>query len=88
MSKATLRKEKWTLSFDAALKKAVIEEAGKAGVYPVAFLEEMVREKLNPYGYTDVKDSVAHVRAIRKKSKEVSAKAFLEELRKWQKSNS
>ena len=48
----------------------------------------MVREKLNPYGYTDVKDSVAHVRAIRKKSKEVSAKAFLDEIKRWQKPGS
>lgn len=88
MAKAALKKEKWTLSFDSLLKRAVITEANKKGVYPVNFLEEMVREKLNPYGYTDVKDSVAHVRAIRKKSKEVSAKAFLDEIKRWQKSGS
>ena len=88
MAKAALKKEKWTLSFDSSLKRAVITEANKKGVYPVNFLEEMVREKLNPYGYTDVKDSVAHVRAIRKKSKEVSAKAFLDEIKRWQKPGS
>lgn len=88
MAKTALKKEKWTLSFDVSLKNAVIEEARKTGVYPVTLLEEMVRERLNPYGYTDVKDSVAHVRAIRKKSKEVSAKAFLKEIKRWQKSNS
>jgi hypothetical protein len=88
MPKAILKKEKWTLSFDASLKGAVIKEAKKKGVYPVNLLEEMVREKLNPYGYTDVKDSVAHVRAIRKKSKGVSSKAFLDEIKRWQKSNS
>jgi len=88
MTKAILKKEKWTLSFDSSLKGAVIKEAKKKGVYPVTLLEEMVREKLNPYGYTDVKDSVAHVRSLRKKSKEVSAKTFLNEIMKWQKSKS
>lgn len=88
MAKTALKKEKWTLSFDPSLKSAVIKEAKRKGLYPVTVLEEMVREKLNPYGYTDVKDSVAHVRAIRKKSKEVSAKAFLDEIKTWQKSNS
>ncbi|HWR59258.1 MAG TPA: hypothetical protein VN328_10250 [Thermodesulfovibrionales bacterium] len=88
MTKTALRKEKWTLSFDSSLKDAVIREAKEKGIYPVNLLEDMVREKFNPYGYTDVKDSVAHVRAIRKKSKEVSGKAFLEEIKRWQKSNS
>ena len=88
MAKAVLKKEKWTLSFDSSLKSAIIKDARKKGVYPVNVLEDMVREKLNPYGYTDVKDSVAHVRAIRKKSKEISTKEFLEEIRRWQKSNS
>ena len=88
MPKAVLKKEKWTLSFDSALKDAIIKEARKKGVYPVNVLEDMVREKLNPYGYTDVEDSVAHVKAIRKKSKEISTKEFLEEIRIWQKSNS
>lgn len=36
--------------------------------------------------HKSAKDSVAHVRAIRKKSKEVSAKTFLDEIKKWQKS--
>ncbi len=77
MAKAALKKEKWTLSFDSSLKDAVIREAREKGIYPVSILEEMVRERFNPYGYTDVKDSVAHVRALRKKSKKISAKAFL-----------
>ncbi len=88
MARAILNKEKWTLSFDSSLKGAIIREARKKGVYPVALLEEIVREKLNPYGYTDVKDSVAHVRSLRKKSKEVSAKSFLDEIITWQKSKS
>ena len=85
MAKAVLKKKKWTLSFDSSLKGAVIREAKKKGVYPVTLLEEMVREKLNPYGHTDVKDSVAHVRSLRKKSKEFPAKVFLDEILKWQK---
>ena len=88
MAKTVLKKEKWTLSFDSSLKGAVIKEARKKGVYPVSLLEEIVREKLNPYGYTDVKDSVSYVRAIRKKSKELPAKAFLDEIKRWQKSKS
>jgi hypothetical protein len=88
MAKTILKKEKWTLSFDSSLKGAVINEARKKGVYPVSILEEIVREKLNPYGYTDVKDSVSYVRAIRKKSKELSSKAFLDEIKRWQKSKS
>jgi len=40
--------EKWTLSFDSRLKKAVIREAKSRGVYLVHFLEELVREKMNP----------------------------------------
>lgn len=86
MAKTVLKKEKWTLSFDSSLKEAVIREAKEKGVYPVSVLEEMVREKFNPYGYTDVKDSVEHVRSIRKKSKGVSTKAFLDEIKRWQKS--
>lgn len=88
MAKAVLKKEKWTLSFDSALKKVVVKEAKKKGVYPVTLLEEMVREKLNPYGYTDVKDSVAYVRSIRRKSKGVSSKALIDEIKRWQKSKS
>lgn len=88
MPKAVLKKEKWTLSFDASLKEAVIRQAKKKGIYPVAFLEEMVREKLNPYGHTDVEDSVAYVRAIRKKSKGISSKEFLDDIKRWQKSKS
>lgn len=88
MAKAALKKEKWTLSFDALLKEAVTKEAKKKGIYPVTFLEEMVREKLNPYGHTDVKDSVSYVRTIRKRSKGVLSKEFLDEIKRWQKSKS
>jgi hypothetical protein len=50
MAKAALKKEKWTLSFDPRLKNLLIKEARKKGVYPVNLLEEIVRERYNPFG--------------------------------------
>ena len=78
-----LKKEKWTLSFDPKLKKAVIHEAKTRGVYPVQFLEDLVREKINPYGHTDVKDSVKHVRELRKKNVDKTEEEFIEEILQW-----
>jgi hypothetical protein len=88
MPKTSLKKDKWTLSFDPNLKRLVIRAARRRGVYPVAVLEEMVREKFNPYGHTDVRDSVAYVRALRRSSDKKADEAFLEEIRRWQKSGS
>ncbi len=85
MSKVALKKEKWTLSFDPKLKEAVKREAKAMGIYPVNFLEELVREKINPYGHTDVKNSVKYVRELRRKSKDAADDKFLEEIRKWKK---
>ena len=85
MPKTALKKEKWTLSFDPKLKKAVIREAENKGIYPVNYLEELVREKINPYGHTDVKDSVKYVRELRKKSKDITDDKFLEEILEWKK---
>ena len=88
MAKKRLKKEKWTLSFDPYLKNLVIMEARKKGIYPVSFLEEILREKFNPYGYTDVIDSITHVRKMRKSSEEKTDAEFLKEIREWQKSQS
>ncbi len=88
MSKAALKKEKWTLSFDPRLKRLLIKEARKKGIYPVSLLEQIVRERFNPYGHTDVKDSIAYVREIRKGSRSQLDEVFLNEIRKWQKSAS
>jgi len=88
MSKTALKKEKWTLSFDEGLKHLLIQEAHKMGIYPVHLLEQIVRERYNPYGYTDVKNSMAYVRKIRKKSSDKSDETFLKEIREWQQSNS
>ena len=88
MPKTALKKEKWTLSFDSHLKRLLIKEAQRKGVYPVALLEEVVRDRFNPYGFSDVKDSVRYVRKIRKGSRKVTDEAFLKEIRAWRKSNS
>ena len=84
----SLKKEKWTLSFDPRLKRLLIKEAQKKGIYPVNLLEQIVRERFNPYGHTDVKDSITYVREIRKGSRSQSDEVFLNEIRKWQKSGS
>ncbi|HSA86995.1 MAG TPA: hypothetical protein VLD83_17910 [Candidatus Binatia bacterium] len=88
MPKTTLKKEKWTLSFDSALKSAVVKAAKRKGIYPVALLEGLVRERFNPYGHTDVDDSAAYVSALRKQGRKQSDEAFLDEIAAWQKSQS
>ena len=88
MPKTALKKEKWTLSFDPALKSAVVKAAKRRGVYPVTVLESLVREKFNPYGHTDVDDSAAYVSALRKQWRKQSDEAFLDEIETWHKSQS
>ena len=82
MAKTALKKEKWTLSFDLKLKKVVIQEARMKGIYPVQFLEDLVREKVNPYGHTNIKDSVEYVRKLRKESQDMTDEEFLREILK------
>ncbi|OGW60159.1 MAG: hypothetical protein A2V83_06265 [Nitrospirae bacterium RBG_16_64_22] len=88
MPKTALRKEKWTLSFEPRLKRVVIREARKRGMYPVGLLEQVVREKFGSYGYSEVEDSVSYVREIRKGSRKHLDEAFLKEIRAWQRSRS
>lgn len=88
MPKAALKKEKWTLSFNPALKSAVFKAAKRRGVYPVTVLENLVRGKLNPYGHMDVNDSAAYVTALQKQGRKQSDDAFLAEIEAWQKSRS
>ncbi|MBI2357517.1 MAG: hypothetical protein HYV04_01135 [Deltaproteobacteria bacterium] len=88
MGKASLKKEKWTLTFDRRLKGAVVKEARKRGVYPVQVLELLVREKFNPFGHADIKDEVAYVRKLRKEDRRKSDEEFLEEIRRWERINS
>ena len=88
MARAVARREKWTLSFDPGLKDFLVKTARRRGVYPVTLLEEIVKEKFNPYGHTDVKDSVAYVRMLRRRSRRLSDESFLKEVRTWQRSAS
>jgi hypothetical protein len=84
MARPAMKKTKWTLSFDARLKSLVVRAARRRGVYPVTLLEEIVRDRFNPYGHTDVEDSAAYVAALRKESRRQSDEDFLAELREWQ----
>ncbi len=84
MHKHSLQKEKWTLTFDPALKKRVRQEAKKMRIYPVQLLESLVREQLNPFGFQSVQNSIEYVNSIRKSSHSLSDKAFLSELARWQ----
>ncbi|MET0517005.1 MAG: hypothetical protein ABW047_16955 [Nitrospiraceae bacterium] len=86
MPKDTLRKVKWMLLFDSALKDLVVKAARRKGVHPVTMLEDLVREKFNPFGHTGVQDSAAYVTALRRKGRKQSDEAFLAETRAWQKS--
>ena len=88
MGKASLKKEKWTLTFDRRLKGAVVKEAKRRGVYPVQVLESLVKEKFNPFGHTDIKDEIAYVRRLRKGDRRKSNEEFLEEIRRWERINS
>ena len=88
MSRSALRKEKWTLSFDPTLKDLITKTARRKRVYPVTLLEDIVRARFNLYGHTDITDSVEYVRELRKKSRKRTDKAFLAEIRAWQKSRS
>ena len=88
MPKTALRKEKWTLSSNLALKSVVVKTAKRRGVYPVTVLENLVREKFNPYGHTGVDDRAAYVTVLRKQGRRQPDDAFLNEIAAWQKSRS
>ena len=81
-------REKWTLSFDTRLKEFLVRTARRRGIYPVTLLEELVREKFNPYGHTDVEDSAEYVRMLRRRSRNRSDAAFLREMHAWRRSGS
>ncbi len=88
MAKASLKRGKWTLSFDSTLKAFLVKTARRRGVYPVALLEELVKKEFNPYGHTDIRDSAEYVRMLRRRSRRQPDAAFLREIRKWQQSGS
>ena len=84
MPKSALKKDKWTITFDPVLKGRVQKTARQLHIYPVQLLETLVREKLNPYGFQSVADSIAYVNAIRAKNRCQSDRAFLADMKKWQ----
>jgi len=88
MEKNKLKKEKWTLTVDQRIKGVVIKEAKRRGIYPVQFIESLVREKFNPFGLSDIEDEVDYVRKLRKLDNQGSDQAFIEEIRRWEKINS
>ncbi len=88
MPKVAPLKQKWTLLFDSALKNLVVKTARRRGVFPVTLLENLVREKFNPFGHTDIKDSAAYMATLRRQGRKQSDKAFLAEIEAWQKSRS
>ena len=88
MAKSSLNREKWTLSFDSTLKAFLVKTARRRRVYPVTLLEEIVKEKFNPYGHMAVRDSAEYVRMLRRRSRARSDAAFLKEIRAWQRSGS
>ncbi len=85
MPRTSPTKERWTLSVDRRLKKAVFAEARRRKVYPVRVLEDLIRERLNPFGHTDVTDAAAYVGTLRRKSRELTDEAFLVDLKQWEK---
>lgn len=88
MSKTDLKKEKWTLSFNPLLKRAVHREAQRHGIYPVQYLERLVIEKLNPFGHTDVHDATQYVHELRTHSRKATDEKLLQDIRAWQKNRS
>ena len=84
MAGAPLKKERWTLTVDRRLKHAILAEAREQGVSPAQVLENLIREKLNPFGHTDVADSVAYVRTLRRESRKLADEEFLADLKKWE----
>ena len=88
MARSGMKRERWTLSFDPGLKAFLVKTAKRRRICPVTLLEEIVKEKFNPHGHTDVKDSVAYVRMLRRRWRGRSDQGFLKEIREWQRSAS
>ena len=66
-----------------ALVRPGAEKPGRQGSQAqpslsVTVLENLAREKFNPYGHTDVDDSADYVTALRKQGRKQSDDAFLD----------
>lgn len=84
MARMSLKKERWTITFDPVLKNRVEREAKKLRVYPVQLLESLVRQHMSPYGFQDLRFSVHYVNKIREQSVHQNDKEFLTDLKRWQ----
>lgn len=84
MAAVSLKKERWTLTLDRQVKRTILEEARKRKVRPARVLEELVREKFNLFGHSDVEDPVAYVRVLRRGSREMADEEFLANLKQWE----
>ena len=81
------RLAKWSFCH-AALSAAWSFEEGaehKGTIFIAQVLEDLIREKLNPFGHTDVTDPTAYVRTLRRKSRETTDEEFLADLKRWEK---
>jgi hypothetical protein len=85
MAGAVPKRERWNLTFDLRLKRAVIAEARRRGARPARIVEEAVREKLNPFGLTDIANPAAYVRSLRRKSRKTTDEEFLADVKRWEK---
>lgn len=84
MTAVSLKKERWTLTLDRQVKRTILEEARKRKVRPARVLEDLVRERFDPFGHADVDDPVAYVRALRRESREMTDEDFLTDLKRWE----
>ena len=85
MNSSPVKKERWTLTLDRRVKRSVIDEARRRKVRPARVLEDLIKEKLNPFGHTDVMDPTVYVRTLRRKSRKTTDKEFLADLKRWEK---
>lgn len=85
MSSLPVKKERWTLTIDRRIKHSVIDEARRRNIRPSRLLEELIKEKLNPFGHTDVVDPTVYVRTLRRKGRKTTDKEFLADLKRWEK---
>jgi hypothetical protein len=85
MSSPPVKKERWTLTLDRRVKHSVVDEARRRKVRPARVVEDLVKEKLNSCGHTDVMDPTAYVRTLRRKSRKTTDKEFLADLKRWEK---
>jgi hypothetical protein len=76
------------LRVDRRIKGAVINEAKKLGIYPVEFIESLVKENFDPFDHSDVKHEGATLRKLYGTDKHKNDREFLEDTQRWDSINS